>query len=420
MRKTLVSFLIIVSMLFGFSMVGLAAPVVLEYWTIFTGPDGETMQDLVDQFNEEHSGEIEVRMGIMPGDAFYERILSAVVSGRAPDVAIMHLDRIPEFATQGILTALDDVAERMGLVADDYIDAVWEGSIINGKRYGIPLDTHPLVMYWNKDLFAEAGLDPENPPMDRESFIEVTKQLTKDTNGDGRIDQWGTQLSVGWPNFFYWYSTLYQNGGELFSEDQTRALFDSPEGLDALNYLTDLIYEHEVSPRNVQVDADVEAFKRGELGIHFNGIWMLAGFKDHPGLNFGAGMIPQWGTEQPAVWGGSHQFVLPLQRRVDQNKVVASLRFIEWIGENSLEWGFGGQLPARKSVLESEEFLADPYLGKIAEAAPYITFPPEFFPSYDEALGPMWDAINQAFLGEATPEAAIERAVELSNRILRD
>ena len=418
MRKTAVQSLLILAFVCLFSFSVLAAPVVLEYWTIFTGPDGATMQALVDQFNEENAGKVEVRMSIMPGGNFYESILTAVISGRAPDVAIMHMDRLPEFASQGILLALDDYADDLGLVGSDYIEPVWNGGIINGTRYAIPLDAHPLVMYWNKDLFTVAGLDAETPPMDRESFLEVTKLLTKDTNGDGTIDQWGTQLSVGWPNFQYWYSILFQNGGELFNPDNTQALFNSAEGVGALQYLVDLIYTHKVSPANVQVDADVEAFKRGEVGIEFNGIWMLAAYQDHPGLNFGAGMIPQWGSETPAVWAGSHQFIIPRQQRVDTAKVNASLEFIRWIGNHSLEWGRGGQLPAKLSVLNSEEFRSDPHLGSIAEAAPYIAFPHTFFLKYGEATGPAWDAINKAFLGEATAQEALDEAVDLANRIL--
>lgn len=419
MRKTAVRVLLTLSLVCLLSFSALAAPVVLEYWTIFTGPDGATMQELVDQFNKERAGEIEVRMSIMPGGNFYESILTAVISGRAPDVAIMHMDRLPEFASQGILLELDAYVDELGLVGEDYIEPVWNGGIIDGKRYSIPLDAHPLVMYWNKDIFEAAGLDPEAPPMDRESFIEVTKLLTQDTDGDGVIDQWGTQLSVGWPNFQYWYSILFQNDGELFNEDNTQAIFNNEAGVDALQYLTDLIYVHKVSPANVQVDADVEAFKRGEVAIEFNGIWMLAGYQDHPGLNFGAGMIPQWGTERKAVWAGSHQFIIPRQRSVDRAKVNASLEFIAWIGNHSLEWGRGGQLPAKLSVLNSEEFRSDPHLGSIAEAASYVAFPHTFFLQYGEATGPAWDAINKAFLGLMTPQEALDEAVDLSNRVLK-
>src|SRR5690554_3995121 len=145
MRKTAVGMLLTLSLVCLLSVSALAAPVVLEYWTIFTGPDGATMQELVDQFNEERAGEIEVRMSIMPGGNFYESILTAVISGRAPDVAIMHMDRVPEFASQGILLELDAYVEDLGLVGEDYIEPVWNGGIIDGKRYAIPLDADPLV-----------------------------------------------------------------------------------------------------------------------------------------------------------------------------------------------------------------------------------------------------------------------------------
>ncbi|HHW11404.1 MAG TPA: ABC transporter substrate-binding protein [Firmicutes bacterium] len=399
-----------------FSLTLEAAPIKLEYWTIFTGPDGQTMQRLVDRFNQEYKGKIEVQMSVMPAGNFYEKIISAVVSNQAPDFCIMHVDRLAEFTSRGILLPLDEYVEALGLKGSDYAEPLWNGGIWQGKRYAIPLDTHPLVMYWNKKLFREAGLDPEKPPTDAESFIKVCKALTKDKNGDGKIDQWGTMLSVGWPNFQYWYTIFHQNGGTLFNADNSQALFNSKAGVDALQFLVDCIYVHKISPDNVQVDSEHEAFKRGELGITFNGIWMMADYLNQPNLEFGAGPVPQFGS-QKAVWGGSHQFVLPKQRRVDRNRINAAIEFIKWFGDHSLDWGFGGQLPAKLSVLNSSEFRQDPYFGCIAEMADYVYFPP-FFAKYGEAVGPIWDAVNAALLRKSTPKEALDRAKDLSNKIL--
>lgn len=415
-RLSLIIGLVLVFVLL-LSTAGYAAPVTLDYWTGFTGPDGATMQKLVDQFNQEHEGKITVNMSIMPWDSFYEKIVAAVISGKAPDVAIMHLDRMAEFASGGVLLPLDDLIGELGLDGSDYIEAVWSCGVWQGKRYSIPLDAHPTVMYWNKTLFEEAGLDPESPPTDRESFLAITKALTKDTTGDGKIDQWGTMFSVGWPNFHYWYSLFYQNGGVLFDETNTKSTYNSDAGLDALQFFVDCIYEHKVSPQNVQVDSEHEAFKRGELGITFNGIWMLSDYRNQPNLEFGAGPVPQWGSERQAVWAGSHQFVLPKQRSADAAKTSAAVNFVKWIGDHSLEWGFGGQLPAKLSVLRGDEFGQDPYFGNIAKMETYIYFPPPF-PKYGEAVGPIWDAINAAVLGASSPQDALARAADLSDKIL--
>ena len=127
-----------------------AAPEKLVYWTIFTGPDGQTMQSLVDRFNAEHKGKIEVEMSVMPAGNFYEKIISAVVGNQAPDVCIMHVDRLTEFTSRGILLPLDEYLNTLGLKGSDYAEPLWNGGLWQGKRYAIPLDTHPLVMYWNK------------------------------------------------------------------------------------------------------------------------------------------------------------------------------------------------------------------------------------------------------------------------------
>ncbi len=211
----------------------------------------------------------------------------ALASGKGPDVGVAAIDNLRSFVSQGMLLPLDDYLGIMGIKEGDIVSSVWDATHVNGSIYGISLDVHPLVFYWNKELFREAGLDPENPPMTREAFIEAAKALTKDTNGDGAIDQWGTMIPVGWPNYFIWFSAFFSNGGELFNEDLTKATFASPAGMDAMQFLVDLVFKYKVSPEKVQVDADIDAFKRGTCAMEFNGIWMLTNYMEVEGLEFG-------------------------------------------------------------------------------------------------------------------------------------
>lgn len=399
------------------SMTVHGAPIVLNYWNGFTGPDGKTMQKIVDEFNAANKDKVEVHMSVMQWGDFYQKIVTAAISGKAPEVCTMHLDRMPEFAAKGVLLPVDGIAKKYGFKSADFVKSTWDGGVYQGKRYSLPLDTHPMVMYWNKKLFKEAGLDPEKPPTDYVSFVKDCKAIEKDTDGDGKIDRWGTMLAIAWPNYHYWYSIFYQNGGVLFNPNNTKANFDSQAGVNAMQIIYDLIYKDKVSPTNVQTDSEHAAFKRGELGITFNGIWMLNDYKTTPNLDFGCGMIPQFGSKKLAVWADSHQFCIPKQKNQDPKKVELAGQFIKYISEHSLEWGFGGQIPARLSVLNSTEYQGDKYLSSISKEAQYVVFP-SFFPKYGPATQPVWDALNAMMLNKISPTEAGKNATELGNKIL--
>ncbi|HPE67698.1 MAG TPA: ABC transporter substrate-binding protein [Thermotogota bacterium] len=411
--------LLVLALATVFSMLTLAAAVTLEYWNGFTGPDGRFMQGMVDRFNAEHEGEIQVNMSTMLWGDYWTKLPIALASGKGPDVGVIPVDNLKNIAGQGMLIPLDAYLGKMGLGAGDIVPSLWNAAQVDGEQYAIPLDTHPLTFYWNKELFRQAGLDPENPPRTRQEFLDAAKKLTKDLDGDGKIDQWGTMIPVGWPNFFIWYSIFFSNEGVLFNEENTQALFGSSEGLDAMQFLVDLVYTYKVSPENVQVDADVDAFKRGQVAMEFNGIWMLTGYLDVEGLDFGAGPVPQLGSEKPAQWGGSHTMSIFKQRKPDQAKLDAAATFIGWISNHSSDWGKAGQVPANLSVQQSAEFLSLPHMETIAKGASTVTFPP-FFPLYNDATGPIWEALNLAILNQKTVEQAMQDAVSISNEILAE
>jgi multiple sugar transport system substrate-binding protein len=377
------------------------------------------MQELVSKFNEEHKGEIQVNMSTMLWGDYNTKVPIALASGKGPDVGIAHVDNIRSFVSQGMLLPLDSYLAIMNMKEGDIVPSVWEAVHVDSSVYGIPLDVHPLVFYWNKELFRQAGLDPENPPATGEEFIKAAIALTKDINGDGNIDQWGSMIPVGWPNYFMWFSAFFSNGGELFNEDLTRATFNSAAGIDSMQFFVDLIFEHKVSPEKVQVDADVDAFKRGTCAMEFNGIWMLTSYQDVEGLDFGAGPVPQFGSERAANWAGSHTMVIYKQRKQDLERTEAAARFISWISNHSYEWALAGQIPANISVQNSIEFQALPYHSSIAKGAVNVVFPP-FFPKYGDATGPIWEALNLALLGQKTVVQALKDAERISNEILQD
>jgi len=394
-----------------------AAQIELNFWNGFTGPDGKGMGEMVDEFNKLHEGEIKVNMQVLAWAEYYQKIVTSLASGKAPEIGIMHVDRLPEFASKRVLMSLNDVITDLGWSSDNFADAVWDAGSYQGERYGIPLDMHPLALYINKDLFREAGLNPDNPPKTREEFLEAAKVLTKDNDGNGTIDQWGTAIPGGWPGPQFIVPTLiHQYGGTYTNEDVTEVVYDSQEAIDGLQFAVDLVHKYEVSPKNIQQDGEVTLFRQGKLAMHFNGIWMISGFKEQEGLDFMSYPVPNMGTKM-AVTGGSHNFVLFRQPKRDDAKRDAAVEFIKYISQNSAQWAGFGQIPARNSVRESEAFNSYEHQASIAEEVPYLIFPP-LHPALNEIMVPLQQESNLAILGKKTPEEALQDAASRAQKAL--
>ena len=151
MKKTL-SLVLGLMMVLALAVPAMAAPVEIEYWSVFTGADGATMQGMVDAFNASQS-DVKVNHTPMTADDLYQKLPLAVQTAQGvPDVAIVHIERIPMFVKQEMIWPLDTLLEN-GIVKENYIPSAWDRTDIEGEHYGVPLDVHASVTYINKDLF---------------------------------------------------------------------------------------------------------------------------------------------------------------------------------------------------------------------------------------------------------------------------
>ncbi|NED96151.1 ABC transporter substrate-binding protein [Phytoactinopolyspora alkaliphila] len=382
----------------------------LEFWNGFTGGDGPYMQALVDAFNSEHEN-VNVRMTVMEWADYYSKLPAAVTSGRGPDVGIMHIDSLSTNAARNVIMPLDDVAAALDLNASDFAEAVWNAGEYAGQRYGIPLDVHPLGYFYNKQVLADAGLDPEDPPMDRDSYEAALEAL----KSAGVAGHWMS------PHTFTGSMTLqsliWQFGGSLFNDDGTEVTWDQDPAIEALTWMVDAI-NNDYSPSDVGQDADAIALQNGQTAFNWNGIWHINTLKEVSGLEWGVAPLPNIGGTQ-AAWAGSHNFVMTSQRRPDENKLDAARVFINWVSQQSLDWAEGGQVPARSSVRESAEFQELTEQAALAQQVDYLRFPPAV-PGIGDAFADFDQALNEAVLLTKEPAKALSDAAARATKKLEE
>jgi multiple sugar transport system substrate-binding protein len=377
----------------------------LQYWNPFTGPDGPFMGQMVDAFNAANPN---IQVTMTTQSDYYTQLGTAAASGTLPDVAIVHADQVATQAYRNVLRPIDDLVTAAGISGDDFPEAVWNAGQVGDHRYSIPLDIHPMTMFVNLDLLNGAGIDAA--PTTGEEFAADAAAMT---GGDNN----GFMITSGFPIRQIFEMLLNQFGGSAFNEDGTEAIWNSEAGVQAAQWLLDA--QKNYSQPNLEVDAELNAFKGGTVGMVWNGIWQTTNVTgDGVFFNSEAVPVPQVGT-QPAVWAGSHQFTLPMQANPDPCKDAAAAIFIRYMLDNSLTWSRAGQLPASATVRASADFAdVQPQATIAAGSADYVFFPPSV-PGITDAYAPLDEAISALMSGNATDiQAELDSAVERANQIL--
>lgn len=146
---------------------------------------------------------------------------------------------------------LDDFIAKDGgqEYIDDFIPAFMKNSYYDGKTYSIPFQRSTIIMYYNKDQFKEAGLDPEKPPTNWDELREYAKKLTV-TDASGNVSRWGVMIPMDDPFMFYGFCRQNSNDpqSQIMAEDGKSVYFDTPENAEALQYLVDLAQVDKVMP----------------------------------------------------------------------------------------------------------------------------------------------------------------------------
>ncbi|HZG14644.1 MAG TPA: ABC transporter substrate-binding protein [Candidatus Bathyarchaeia archaeon] len=346
--------------------------VVLNFWTLFEGGDGEFMQQMIDQFNQEHP-DIQVKNTKLAWAEYYTKLITAVSSGNGPDIGVSHTSKLPDLVNQGVVTELDESAREAGLDWSSFNQNILNATIYDSKHYAIPIDTHPFILYYNKKLLREAGAlgDDGRPKFDPtpEGFVKFLVDLK------GKLP--ANVMPFAMANkehdpFRMWWSFYHQMGGkDIISDDLKSPAIDMDKAVKAANYIKDLYHKEQVIKLN---DPDFyKTFQSGQAAIMMTGVWATGTWEKTENFEFGAMPIPAL-FGKPATWGDSHTLVLPTQSSEDPEKRKAAVTFANWIAENGQIWAQAGHIPSKPSAIEKEEFKKLPYRSDYVIVADSVAF----------------------------------------------
>lgn len=323
----------------------------IQFWNSFTGTDGDVLREIVAQYNEENEKGYTIEMDIMPTDNLEEKLPAAIATGTAPALVIKGNFDTATYAENGTFIELDDFFEITGTDKNDFSDTSLAALQYEDSQIMIPMQMHSTYLFWNKDLFKEAGLDPETAPATWEDVKEYASKIT-----DNSKKIYGVGLPVsGAPCYFD--AMFASNGGSVFSEDGTSSVLDSEGNLKTLQYIQELANEGYTPKGSTGADTD-NLMLAGQLGIYVSGPWLINGLTEND-INYGVASMPA-GTD--GAKGVVEVQGFGVTSSADDEEKEIAYDFIRYWNTTDVckQWSLkNGYPPYLKSVAEDEEIQKD-------------------------------------------------------------
>lgn len=325
-------------------------------------------KDMIKQFEEDHKDTIgKVDIQITTQEEYSKTLTGMMTAKKLPDVFYVGPESVEQFVENGYIENLQPILEEKGINTDGLVAQEALNSYrYNGEKtgegdlYALPKDASVFAYAYNKDLFDKEGIpypDPENP-YTYDEFVEVCKKFTKDTDGDGEIDQWG----CGMANAFMMQQYIWSNGATYLTDDYKKVNVDTPEFKEAFQKYVDLTIKEKVTP-TVEQDVALGVYQRwlaGQEAFYACGTWDVAAFMDKETFPFEWDLCgyPTLSTGKSMTWLGTVGFCVSANsKNKEEATELVSYLCTDETGQKELSGVTGGQsiqLPNIKSLAEGE------------------------------------------------------------------
>ncbi len=367
--------------------------------------------ELIPAFEAENP-HIDVEYVVVDGSK-QDKILAAFLGGTAPDIFWGWPEERIMLPEAGMVLPLDAYLEEWE-ATDDFFEGAWASARYMGKTYGIPYYLDLRALLYRKDLFDEVGLDSSRPPQSWDELTEAATKIVRRDSNDA-IVRAGIHLD---PTANSFAPFLWQAGGSFLTSDHSAGNMLSPDSLRALEYFSQLVLEHRVSPAGGFPDAWGKGFWSGSLGMIYANSAVPSRVKANAPEFYdlvGSGLPPK--EKERAVLLHADYFAINANSE-HPDEAFELLKF--FFRPDNLEKfsAVNGTTPPRKSLMMSDYAADNPAMLQILEAAPYgRTQPPmrdstQFFSATSEMLTAVLNA-------EMAPRAAAERFNARINALLR-
>lgn len=304
----------------------------------FTGGDGDFMKKITDGFNSSQD-----KYEIVESQ---EKDHLTQFKANGADLLIMGDTDLYTYAVDGMIQDLSDIYEKAGLSTDDFVTPAMDAATVDGAPYGIPLDIHPLTMFYNKELVSD-----EEVPKTYDDLVALNEKLQAQDSSIYVMGIPGSGISEQ-----YWMALAAQDGINL--EGDGYCDFSQDALADVFMKWHDMVFVDHLSPANLGLDSEFTSFAKTaddittQAAVALTGVWFYSTAAEVYGDNLGIAPIPVIG-ENAGTYGQSHNFVVSSEV-TDEEKINGIVEFLKYAytPENLLNWADSGQTPVYKPTMD--------------------------------------------------------------------
>jgi len=394
-----------------------SGPTEIAVWHGYQDTEGDAFKGLIDQYNKAHP-DVKVTELYSSNDLVLQKVLTAVRGNSAPDVAYMFGSWSPNIAKIPQLVNMKDVVSGPDWKWDDFYPAEREAATVGDKVVGVPALVDNLALIYNKKLFDQAGVAYPTDNWSWDDFRAAAKKLTDPAN---KQFGWSYPADASEDTVWHWEAMLWEAGGEILNPSNTKAAFNSPQGLQAMTMLKNMA----VDDKSVYVDTTnskyMDLFNSNKVGMLVTGPWDLSGVQ----VPYGVQIMPTF-----AGSSAGHQSISGPDNWVLFNngdtQVKAAETFVTWLTAPAQVKQFSlatGDLPTRASVGNDQAVVEQmnkklPGLKTFVENLSNVKQARPQVPSYPQISQALGNAIVGVLLGKVSPQDALDQATSATNQAL--
>lgn len=385
---------------------------VITYRNGFTGTDGEVMQKIIDTYNETNTLNVEVQMERVSWDTLYQQLATSLPTGEGPDITAFATERIGGYAESGAIMPINDIYES-GEVDSSKIPEVFDQNLrYDGDYYGVPVNIASLALYYNKDLFDEAGIDYPNDDWTWDDLEEAAIALSKEVDGE---QQYGFGMATN-NTIQMWPIMIWAGGGDFIQDG--KSVFNSKENVDTITKWADLIKNEKIGPATC-TGAEIDTlFSTGKLGMYFCGPWAAGSF-DAAEVNYGIAGVPAGPAGKATLAQGVGMYMTSSAPEEKKEAIYDFFAYWQSI-DAQVEWSGSVGYPVANTDAAKNERLADNEVVKLfSDQVQYAHFYLQQLTNFNEIdVDVITPAIEKIMLEDADVQEVLDEAAASMDNLL--
>ncbi|MGW3953122.1 extracellular solute-binding protein [Streptomyces sp. NPDC004752] len=339
------------------------------------------------------------------------RFQQDVTAGRVPDIVMVGINMLGYYHTNKIAQPLDELLPSAGLDVNSFDPAIMTSGRIDGQLVGTPWGVSTMTLYYNKDIFAKAGLDPEQPPKTFSQLRQFSEQIVSSHAARYGVSTSLIQSSGNW----VFQNYLLSNGGSTMSPDGKRIAFNDPAGVQMLKYWADLAADKLSMPGTLQQIDD--ALARRDLAMVLNPSSVRSLISTSMGSSLAAAAMPIPDGGQAKTLPGGGALIIVTKDKARQQAAAKAVAALLSERAQRLMVTTTGYLPVNSSAARkaASSPLVAPSVAQLKTLVPWQNFPGNNSNQINKLLN---DAITAALLGKKSPQAALDDAAKAGAALL--